>query len=52
MSLDANGFVDMIESLQTHLNDDVYRRAVEIIESHFGGDDDDDVDTEDYDYWE
>ena len=52
-TLDANGFVDMIESLQTHLNDDVYRRAVEIIESHFGGDDDDDdVDTEDYDYWE
>ena len=37
--LDEHGGVDMIESLQTHLNDDVYRRSVEIIESHFGEDD-------------
>jgi len=44
LTLDEHGGVDMIESLQTYVNDDVYRRAVEIIDSYFGGDDSDDWD--------
>ncbi len=63
--LDENHGIDMIESLQTHLNDDVYRRAIEIIDSHFGRSDeneDEDLGEEDYgkdegdtdinDYWD
>ena len=43
--------IEFIESLQTHINDDVYRRSVEIIEFHFGGgDDDDEEDDADEDY--
>ncbi len=42
--------IEFIENLQTHLNDDVYRRAVEIIESHFGMSDHEDEDGADEDY--
>ena len=34
--------VDKLEALQTHHNEDVYEKAVELLEKYFGEDDDDD----------
>ena len=34
--------IDKLEALQTHHNEDVYEKAVAILEKHFGEDDDDD----------
>ena len=42
IKLDEQDGLDMIESLQAHVNDSVYRRAVELIDSHFGTEDDSD----------
>ena len=41
------GGVDKLEALQGHNNDEIYRKAVNIIEVYYGGDDDDDDDDDD-----
>ena len=38
---EADG-IDKLENLQTHHNEEVYEKAVAILEKHFGEDDDDD----------
>ena len=37
-----NGQVDKLEQLQTHNNEEVYKKAVHILETYFGLDDDED----------
>jgi len=51
MMLDETDGVEMIASLQTHANDDVYRRSVEIIETYFGGNDEFDDEYDGSDHW-
>jgi hypothetical protein len=49
--LDENDGVDLIASLQTHVNDDIYRRSVEIIDTYFGGNDEFDDEYNECDRW-
>eukprot|EP00997_Jenningsia_sp_PLL12_P009543 NODE_6525_length_504_cov_90.189011_g5744_i0.p1 GENE.NODE_6525_length_504_cov_90.189011_g5744_i0~~NODE_6525_length_504_cov_90.189011_g5744_i0.p1 ORF type:complete len:101 (+),score=24.10 NODE_6525_length_504_cov_90.189011_g5744_i0:46-303(+) len=40
---ECNG-LEQIEALQNHDNHNIYQRSVKIIETYFGGEDEDDVD--------
>lgn len=42
--IDQAGGLDKIETLQTHQNNDIYEKAVKILENYFGLDDEDDED--------
>jgi hypothetical protein len=42
MPLDEADGVDKLEALQEHANEDIYKKAVELLETYFGEDDDED----------